>query len=796
MSRRIVIIIALSLAALVGAGSPADAHRGSHSAGERHARNDLANVSVSVLERRARAKARALGRKPGTRSKRDRARARASAVTDPGVVGRWSEVKPVAVVPVAEAMLPNGKILMWDSVGDAPSETYEDHTYTRAAVYDPVTDTSKRVDVKGVNVFCAGYVQLANGNVFVAGGNADSSLSGSRATHTFDWTTETWTRGPDMQDGRWYPSVATGPSDEAVIIGGGPTVAEVRTSTGSLRRLTGVTTASSHLYPFLQTATDGRSMLLGSPPAMSLVDPFGTGTVSSAGTRDGIDRDYGSFAPYDVGRTLVAGGGSVTEDGRSDVPTRTSTAVDTRSGSPVGRASGAMNTRRRQHHLTGLADGSVLATGGQTTNGGKGQVDLANASYDAERWNPATGSWTTLAPAAVARQYHSTAVLLPDGRVMSGGGGICSVCQQVGYFRRDVEIFSPPYLFKRDGSGALAPRPELTGVPGAISFDAPFTASSPQTGQIRKLGLVRLGAPTHGVDQGQRYVPLSFTASGTTLNVRGPANPNEAPAGYYMLFAVDADGVPSVASMVSLQRPSASGAGGTNLALRKPVTSTLPCATDEGPEKAVNGSVTGGNHDKWCSGPPGVIPSLTVDLGSAQPVGTFTVRHAGAGGESSSLNTRDFRVETSTDGSNWGTAVSVTGNSANVTTRTVATRQARYVRLVVTHGEQGSSSLPARIYEFEVYGEGAALVPLTAYSKPNASGRVQRFEAGAFDAARGNLGQIGNDQIRSVDIAPGFQATLCRQSGLLECTTLPAGRHSMPSGFDRTVSSLRVTKLG
>ena len=795
MPRRIAIALALSLAALVGAGSPADAHRGAHSAAERHAKNDLANVSVSVLERRARAKARALGRKPGTRSKRARARARASAVTDPGVVGRWSAVKPVAVVPVAEAMLPNGKILMWDSVGDAPSETYSDHTYTRAAVYDPVTDTSKRVDVKGVNVFCAGFVQLANGNVFVAGGNADKNLSGSRATHTFDWTTETWTRGPDMQDGRWYPSVANSPTDEAVIIGGGPTVAEVRTSTGSLRRLTGVTTASSRLYPFLQTATDGRSMLLGAPPAMSLVDPFGSGTIGGAGTRDAIDRDYGSFAPYDVGRTLVAGGGSVTEDGRSGVPTRTSTAVDTRSGSPVGRATGAMNTRRRQHHLTGLADGSVLATGGQTTNGGQGQVDLANAAYDAERWNPATGSWTTLAPAAVARQYHSTAVLLPDGRVMSGGGGICSACQQVGYFRRDVEIFSPPYLFKRDGSGALAPRPELTGVPGAIRFDAPFTASSPQAGQIRKLGLVRLGAPTHGVDQGQRYVPLSFTASGTTLNVNGPANPNEAPAGYYMLFAVDAAGVPSVASMVSLQRAGASGAAGTNVALRKPVTSTTPCMAEEGPEKAVNGSVTGGNYDKWCS--LASNPTLTVDLGASQPIGTFTVRHAGAGGETGFYNTRDFRVETSTDGSTWSTAFTVTGNTANVTTRTVATRQARYVRLAVTHGEQSSSPVPARIYEFEVYGQGAAPVPLTAYSKQNATGGLQRFEAGVFDAVRGNLGQVGNDQIRSLDIAPGFQATICRHAGMVECTTLNAGRHnSLPLAFDRTISSLRVTKLG
>ena len=146
------------------------------------------------------------------------------------------------MVPIFEALLPNGKVLMWDSVGDAPAESYTDHTFTRAAVYDPVTNTSKRVDVAGSNIFCAGFVQLANGNVFVAGGNADSGLNGIRRTHVFDWRTETWSRGPDMQDGRWYPSVASMPNDEALIIGGGPTVAEIRTTSGELRRLTSLVT--------------------------------------------------------------------------------------------------------------------------------------------------------------------------------------------------------------------------------------------------------------------------------------------------------------------------------------------------------------------------------------------------------------------------------------------------------------------------------------------------------------------------------------------------------------------------
>ena len=110
--------------------------------------------------------------------------------------------------------------------------------------------------------------------------------------------------------------------------------------------------------------------------------------------------------------------------GVTSMPSRTATVVDTRTGTPVGTATGSMITRRRQHNLTVLADGSVLATGGQKTNGGGGLVDLANPAYTAERWDPATGAWTELAAAAVARQYHSVALLLPDGRVLTSGAQV------------------------------------------------------------------------------------------------------------------------------------------------------------------------------------------------------------------------------------------------------------------------------------------------------------------------------------------------------------------------------------
>ena len=143
-----------------------------------------------------------------------------------------------------------------------------------------------------------------------------------------------------------------------------------------------------------------------------------------------------------------------------------------------------MANGRRQHNLTVLADGSVLATGGNSS--GAGLVDLANGVYAAERWNPATGAWTTLAAESVTRQYHSTALLLADGRVLSSGGGICGTCDQVRYLAKNAQVFTPPYLFRTDGSGELAARPQIAAAPAAASYGLPFQIDTAQAASIAR----------------------------------------------------------------------------------------------------------------------------------------------------------------------------------------------------------------------------------------------------------------------------------------------------------------------
>ena len=465
----------------------------------------------------------------------------AAVAADPGQAGEWGPVVNWPVVGIHVALLPNGKVLAWDSVGDAATETFPVHNFTRATIYDPITGTQTPATVdQGYNIFCAGFAHLFDGSLFIAGGNKNAQLEGIVKTHLFNPVTNAWSLGPDMAAGRWYPSVTPLTNGEMLITEGGPDTPEVRKTDGTLRTLS-TAALNLPLYPWMDVAPDGRVFYSGPDQTLRKLDTAGGGSWQSFGQRDGINRGYGSHAVYDIGKTLVAGGGS---------SSKSALVIDTNGATPSVSATAPMAFGRRQHNLTLLADGSVLATGGNST--GASLIDMNGGVYNAERWDPATGQWTTLAAQAVTRQYHSTALLLPDGRVLSSGGGICGTCDQVGYLAKNAEVFTPPYLFKQDGSGQLAPRPEITGAPGTVSHGTSFQITTPNAASIQKVGLIRLGSQTHSVEMEQHYVPLTFTAGGGSLTATVPENVNTAVPGVYMLFIVDSSGVPSVARMVQL----------------------------------------------------------------------------------------------------------------------------------------------------------------------------------------------------------------------------------------------------
>ena len=454
--------------------------------------------------------------------------------------GEWGPVVDWPVVGVHVALLPNGKVLAYDSIGDLATEKYVLQDHTRATIWDPATGTQTPVNVDtGYNIFCSGLGHLIDGRMFIAGGNRDQQLNGIVQTHLFDPATNLWSLGPNMAAGRWYPTVTPLNNGEMLITSGRVDTPEVRTLAGGLRSLS-TASLSLPLYPWLDVAPSGQAFFSGPNQTLRALDATGTGTWQTFGQRDTINRDYGGHAIFDIGKMLVAGGGPSTTDSR---------VVDFNGPTPQVSPTAPMAFGRRQHNLTVLADGSVLATGGNSS--GASLVDLNAGVYPAEQWNPATGQWRTLAAMQVTRQYHSTALLLPDGRVLSSGGGICGICDDVGYLAKNAEIFSPPYLFQSDGT--LAPRPAIDAAPATTTYGATMAIATGDPTTIRKVALIRLGAVTHSNNMEQRYVPLSFTAGTTNITATAPANANIAPPGPYMLFIVDANGVPSVARMVSVQ---------------------------------------------------------------------------------------------------------------------------------------------------------------------------------------------------------------------------------------------------
>ncbi len=247
--------------------------------------------------------------------------------------------------------------------------------------------------------------------------------------------------------------------------------------------------------------------------------------------------DGGSSVMYASNQIMKAG--SAADAGLSDPSSATTYVLDMNAANPAWVQTASMAYPRSFLNLTALPDGKVLATGGETT---KDASNSANAVMPAELWDPATRIWTTMASMQTPRLYHSVAVLLPDGRVtVSGGGSYTGAPDQ-----RTAEIYSPPYLF----AGA---RPAISSAPtSAIPYGTSFFVGTPDAANVASVALIAPSAVTHSTNMSLRYMSLSFSQTAGGLLVDAPQNPNLAPPGYYMLFIVNTNGVPSIAPFVRL----------------------------------------------------------------------------------------------------------------------------------------------------------------------------------------------------------------------------------------------------
>ena len=465
----------------------------------------------------------------------DWAGARVLLRNDPAVVGQWCNASSWPIVAIHTHLLPNGKVLVWGR---------DDSTLTmQTYIWDPDSQTfPAQILNETTNLFCSGHAFLPDGRLLVTGGHHFDDGHGEPHTNIFDYTNNTWARVSDMNAGRWYPTTTALANGELLVVSGTDINGEFNSLPqvwqtnigGGWRSLTSAAGQDQALYPWMLLAPNGKVFNSGPNQPTRYLDTAGGGSWSFVGNSLFGFRDYGSSVMYNNGKVMITGGGP---------PTNTTEVIDLNQASPVWRSVGAMSYSRRQMNTLILPDGKVLATGGTS---GSGFNNALGSVYPAEMWDPVSEKWSPMASMKVKRLYHSTTVLLPDGRALSAGGG-----QPAGGAgdtnHRDMEIYMPPYLFK-------GRRPTISSAPTSVSYGQTFFIGTPNGTSISNVNWVRLSSVTHAFNENQRINRLSFAQSldQTGLLVTAPTNRNLCPPGHYMLFILNANGVPSVAKIIQI----------------------------------------------------------------------------------------------------------------------------------------------------------------------------------------------------------------------------------------------------
>ncbi|MER7761849.1 discoidin domain-containing protein [Streptomyces sp. NPDC097619] len=479
---------------------------------------------------------------------------RLSGPAAPAVHGSWDRIIGFPLVPVATAVLPGDKLLAWSAY--AVDRFGGSSGYTQTAVFDLKTGrvTQRRIDNTGHDMFCPGIAMLADGRVLVTGG------SNAEKASIYDPATDAWSTTTRMNTARGYQAMTLLSTGEAFVLGGswsgaaGDKGGEVWSpDTRTWRSLPGVPAApaltadpagayraDNHMW--LYGTSGGRVLQLGPSRQMNWITTTGNGSITPVGPRaDSQDAMTGNAVAYDIGKLLTLGGSPAYENSPA---TRRAYTVAVEGTAVRAARTGDMRHPRAFGNSVVLPDGKVAVFGGQAY-----PVPFSDATsvLTPELWDPATGTFTPLATMAVPRNYHSVANLLPDGRVFSGGGGLCGDCATN---HADGAVFTPPYLLEADGSPR--PRPVITG--GVPPRAAAGTALTLTTGSpVSSFVLMRAAAATHSTDNDQRRVPLVSAPAGTgAYTVSLPADTGVVLPGTYMLFALDAQGVPSIARFLTV----------------------------------------------------------------------------------------------------------------------------------------------------------------------------------------------------------------------------------------------------
>ena len=509
-------------------------------------------------------------------------------VNQPVAIGQWESVFKLKNVAIHVHLLPSGKVLYWGrrseaDIGNISFNTLNEHSCS-TFLWDPVTGNNvptaqspRLATGEGVNLFCSGHSFLPDGRLLVAGGHLFDSEGVNQAC-VYDASVDTWTALPVMNNGRWYPSALTLPDGGVLVISGSfaegrpqpPPDNAVRPPASTVFHtnlnpqiwrgdawVPTVNFQTLQLFPRLHVEPKQGLVFMAGPQGQSFfLDVEGAGTWTPGPFRDGALRDYAPSVMYQSGKILFIGGG---QDPNTQLPTNLAETIDLNAPDPQWQPTAAMNFPRRQHNATVLPDGTVLVTGGTRGVVGNPQwlafdnVRAGGPVHQAELWDPATGQWTLMAEKSVDRCYHSTALLLPDGRVLSAGGGeyapnnpaLPDEANPSADSHRDAQLFNPPYLFK-------GPRPTISTAPTEITYGESFNVIVGAGDTVAKVSWIRLGSVTHSCNQNQLLNFLKFQQVDSEVTVQAPSSANIAQPGHYMLFVLNEQGVPSIASIIHI----------------------------------------------------------------------------------------------------------------------------------------------------------------------------------------------------------------------------------------------------
>lgn len=472
---------------------------------------------------------------------------------DPAAAGSWEVLDTeLPIRALHTTLLNDGRLLLIAGSGNS-EENFAAGTFT-AVVWDPVKDTYKDIPVP-YDMFCSGHVTLADGKVLLAGGTEEypdptegpTAFAGSAKSYYFDPEDDSFHQLSDMADAHWYPTLTKLADGDIWSAGGidgkkeGTVATEMFDSSSmSWLPLNQVPQTYSYwgTYPHMYLLDDGAMFYSGGhtfgnglPGTGASIYDWTTAQIWDVpGLRFKDLRDQAAsvlLPPAQDQRVMIVGGGNT----ETNVPaTNTTDIIDLSVAAPEYTPGPDLPGPGKMYlNLVTLPDRTVLSANGATFN-------RAGDIKTAALYNTAENSWKSIASDPIPRNYHSTAILLPDGRVAIFGSNPGD-----NSFEKRVSIYSPPYLHK-------GTRPTITGSPERATYGDSFSLTV--TGDVASASLMAPMSATHQTDTNARLVDIPLAGVDGTRVAQIPDNPNLLPPGPYMLTVLDTAGVPSIAKWV------------------------------------------------------------------------------------------------------------------------------------------------------------------------------------------------------------------------------------------------------